>query len=82
MVSPRYPQQVGNVSVAVGLLDHPVAGIDQDDGCIGCGSTCDHIPCILDVAGGVGNDEFTVGGGKITVSDIDGDTLLFFLALI
>ena len=70
------PQQVGDEAVALGLLDHAFAGVDEDDGEVGGGGTGHHVAGILGVAGGVGDDELALGRGEVAVGDVDGDALL------
>ena len=53
----RDAQQRGDRGVPAGLLDDAVAGVDQDDGQLGGGGAGDHVPGVLHVAGGVGEDE-------------------------
>ena len=62
--------------VALGLLDHALAGIDEDDGEVGGGGAGHHVAGVLDVARGVGDDEFALGRGEVAVGDVDGDALL------
>lgn len=70
------PEKVGDEGVTLGLLDHPFSGVDENDGQIGGRGAGDHVAGVLQVAGGVRDDELTLGRGEITVSDIDGDPLL------
>ena len=60
----------------LGLRQHSFARIDENDCQITSGSTRGHIPRVLLVSRGVGNDEFSLGGRKITVCYIDRDPLL------
>ena len=48
------------------------------NGQVGCGGPGNHVAGILDVAWRIGDDELAARGGKVTVSDVDGDTLLAF----
>ena len=70
------PQQRYQIGVTAGLRDHARAGIHQDDRQIRRGTTRDHIPGVLLVPRGVGDDELTVVRAEIAVSHIDRDTLL------
>ena len=70
------PEQRYQIGVTAGLRDHARAGIHQDDRQIRRGTTRDHIPGVLLVPRGVGDDELTVVRAEITVSHIDRDTLL------
>ena len=36
----------------------------------------DHVARVLDVPGGVGDDELALGRGEVAVGDVDGDALL------
>ncbi len=66
--------------MAASLLDDAFACIHQNDGQAGGGSAGDHVACILDVTGGVGDDELAFWGGKEAVGHIDGDALFAFRA--
>ena len=68
-------EEVGHERMAFGLFDNPFARVDQDDGEVGGGSTRDHVARVLDVARGVGNDEFAAGRGEVAVGHVDGDAL-------
>ena len=72
----RHPQQGGEEGVAPALLGQPVAGVHQDDRQVGGGRPGDHVPRVLDVPGGVGDDELAAGGGEVAVGHVDGDALL------
>ena len=61
--------------MAARLGKHSLARIDQDNGQIGGGSARDHIARVLLVARCVGNDEFALGRGEITIGHINGNTL-------
>ena len=71
-------EEVGDEGVAAGLFDDAFAGVDEDDGEVGGGGAGDHVAGVLDVAGGVGDDEFAAGGGEVAVGDVDGDALFAF----
>ena len=68
-------EEVGHKRMAFGLFDNPFARVDEDDGEVGGGSTRDHVARVLNVTRGVGNDELTARGGKVTVSHVDRDAL-------
>ena len=68
-------EEVGHEGMALGLFDNPFARVDEDDGEVGGGSTRDHVARVLNVTRGVGNDELTARGGKVTVSHVDSDAL-------
>ena len=72
----RDPQQRGDVGVALGLLDHAGAGIDQLERQVGRRGPGDHVARVLLVAGRVGDDELALGGLEVAVGDVDGDALL------
>ena len=68
-------EEVGDEGVALGLLDHAFAGVDEDDGEVGGGGTGDHVAGVLDMTRRVRDDEFPLGGGEVAVGDVDGDAL-------
>ena len=61
-----------------GLLDHPVSGINQNDGQVGCAGPGYHVSGVLDVPWRVGNDELPFWRGKVSVCHVNGDALLAF----
>ncbi len=69
-------EQRDDVGVAAGLGEDAVLGIDQQHGEIGGRGAGRHVAGVLDVAGGVGDDEAALLGGEIAVGDVDGDALL------
>ena len=69
-------EQRDDVGVAAGLGEDAVLGIDQQDGEIGGRGAGRHVAGVLDVAGGIGDDEAAVLGGEIAIGDVDGDALL------
>ena len=71
-----HPEQRGQEGVPTGLLDDPLAGVDQHDGQVGRRVPGDHVAGVLDVAGGVGDDELAGRGGEVAVGHVDGDALL------
>ncbi len=58
------------------LRQHAVARVDQDDRQVGGGGARRHVARVLLVPRRIGDDELAPRGGEITVSDIDGDSLL------
>ena len=70
------PQQRGQEGVAPGLLDDPLAGVDEHEGEVGGRVPRHHVPRVLDVARGVGDDELPQRRGEVAVGDVDGDALL------
>lgn len=62
--------------MAAGLIQHPLAGVDQDDGQIAGGGAGGHVARVLLMARGVRDDKFALGGGEIAVGHVDGDALL------
>jgi hypothetical protein len=71
-----HPQQPGDHHVAAALDGRPLAGVDEDDGEIGGRGAGRHVAGILLVAGRVGEQEATVGGGECQAGDVDRDALL------
>ena len=69
-------EQRDDIGVAAGLGEDAAPGIDQEDGEIGGRGAGRHVAGVLDVAGGVGDDEAAVLGGEIAIGDVDGDALL------
>ena len=72
----RDSQQRRDESVTARLLRNPVACVDQYDGEVGGRGTGDHVARVVNVAGGVGDDEPAMGGGEVSVGDVDCDSLL------
>ena len=68
-------EQIGDEGVALGLLDHSLAGIDKNDRQISGRGPRHHIAGVLDVPWSIGDDKLTPRRGKIAVGDIDGDAL-------
>jgi len=73
---PADAQQAGDVAVALGLGQHTVAGIDQDDREVAGRGAGRHVARVLGVPGGVGDDELPPGRGEVAVRHVDGDALL------
>jgi len=69
-------QQAGDKAVTAGLLNHPFARVDQDDGEVGGRGTRHHVAGVLNVPRGIRDDELPLGRGKIAVGDINRDALL------
>ena len=55
-----------------------VPRVDQDDGEVCGGSSCDHVARVLHVARCIGDDELALGRSEIAVRHIDRDALLAF----
>ena len=72
----RDAQQGRDEGVAVGLLEHAQAGVDEHDGEVRGGGAGDHVAGVLHVAGRVGDDELALGRGEVAVGHVDGDALL------
>ena len=53
----RHLQQRGEERVPAALLDQPLAGVDEDQREVGRRGPGDHVAGVLDVPGGVGDDE-------------------------
>ena len=68
-------EQRGDAGVAAGLVEDAFAGVDENDGDIGGGGAGGHVARVLLVARGVGDDEFSFGGGEVAIGDVDGDAL-------
>ena len=68
-------EQRGQERMPAGLLQQAVPGVDEHDHQLGGGRTGHHVAGVLDVARGVGDDEFPLGRGEVAVGDIDGDAL-------
>ena len=73
-----YFQKRGDERMPLRLCEYSVAGINQDDGRVRRGSSGGHVPCVLFMAGTVGNDEFAAGGGEVPVGYINGYSLFPF----
>src|SRR5262249_43979687 len=61
------PQERDDERVALGLDEHAVTGVDEDDGQVGRRGAGRHIAGVLLVTGRIGNDEFAFVGGKVAV---------------
>ena len=72
----RDAEQRRDERVAARLLDHAVAGVDQDDRQVGGRGAGDHVARVLHVAGRVGDDELAPRGREVAVGDVDRDALL------
>ena len=72
----RHPQQRGQEGMAPGLLDDALAGVDEHEGEVGGGVPRHHVAGVLDVPGGVGDDELPERRGEVAVGHVDGDALL------
>ena len=70
------PMQMGEIAVAPGLGQHPLARVDQDHGEVGGRGAGDHVAGVLLVARGVGDDELALLGREEAIGHIDGDALL------
>ena len=67
-----------DAGVALGLDQHALGGVDQDDGEVGERRADGHVPGVFLVARGVGDDEASRIGGEIAVGHVDGDALFPF----
>ncbi len=72
----RDPQQRGEEGVPARLLQHALARVDQDDRQVGGGGAGHHVAGVLDVPGGVGDDELAPRRREVAVGDVDRDALL------
>ena len=68
-------EKVGDEGVALGLLDHAFACVDENDGEVGGGGAGNHVAGVLDVTRRVRDDEFPFRCGEVAVGDIDRDSL-------
>ncbi len=62
----------GDVGVAAGLLDHAVAGVDEDHGHV-CDEAAVTMLACMGVSGRIGHDEASPGSREVAVGDVDGD---------
>jgi hypothetical protein len=62
--------------VALGLLRHALASVDEDQGEIRGGRPRDHVARVADVPRRVGEDEAAPWRGEVAVGDVDRDALL------
>ena len=72
----RDAQQRRDERVALGLLDHAVARVDEHERQVGGRRAGDHVARVLHVARRVGDDELALRCGEVAVGDVDGDALL------
>ena len=73
-----YAEQRNQKSMPFGLGDHAFAGIGQQNGQVGGGTTGNHVAGILLVTRCISNDKLPFGRGEIAVSHINGDPLFTF----
>ena len=62
----------------LGLLDHTMPSIDQDNRQVAGRSAGGHISRVLLVAWRVGNDELSLRGREVSIGDVNRDALLAF----
>ncbi len=72
----RHLQQRREERVPAALLDQALAGVDEDERQVGGRGAGDHVPRVLDVPGGVGDDELAPRRGEVPVGHVDRDALL------
>jgi hypothetical protein len=72
----RHPHEGRDGEVATGLLEHSLAGVDEQHEHVGRRGPGDGVARVLHVAGTVGEDERALGGREVAVGDVDGDALL------
>jgi hypothetical protein len=70
----------GNAGVTARLGEHTFTCIDKYNGERSSRGPGGHVSRVLFVAGGVGDDEFAIGGGKVAIRDVDRNSLLTFCA--
>ena len=68
-------QHVGDVGVALGLLQHALARINQNDGEVGRRCAGRHVARVLLMAGGIGDNELALVGREEAVGDVNRDAL-------
>ena len=68
----RDAQERRDERMAPRLLQHAVAGVDEDDREVRGGCAGHHVARVLDVAGGVRDDELASGRGEVPVRHVDG----------
>ena len=72
----RDAQQRREERVAPALLGDALAGVEQDQRDVGRRGPGHHVPGVLDVPGGVRDDELAARGREVAVRDVDRDALL------
>ncbi len=72
----RDSEQRGDVRVALGLLEHALARVDEDHRQVGGRRSRDHVAGVLQMARRVGDDERPPRRREIAVRDVDRDALL------
>ena len=70
------PDERGHERVALGLLGHALARVDQDQREVGRGGARDHVARVADMPGRVREDEAPARGGEVAVRHVDRDALL------
>ena len=70
------PQQRQQHGVPAALLGQALAGVDEHEAEVGGRGAGDHVPGVLDVPRGVGDDELAGRGREVAVGHVDGDALL------
>ncbi len=70
------PKQRADETVPLGLLDDPVACINQNHSEVTIRRASRHIAGVLLVTGAVGDNKFTLVGRKVAISHINRDPLL------
>ena len=60
----------------LGLRHHAVPGVDKDDRQVARRRAGRHVARVLLVPGAIGNDELSLGRGKVAVRHVDRDSLL------
>jgi hypothetical protein len=72
----RDAEQRGQERVPPALFGDALAGVEQDQGDVRGRRAGDHVAGVLDVAGGVRDDELAPWRGEVPVGDVDRDALL------
>ncbi len=72
----RHPHQRGDGEVPAGLLEHALAGVDEQHERVGRGRPGHGVAGVLHVAWAVGEHERALRRGEVAVGDVDRDALL------
>jgi hypothetical protein len=71
-------EQVSDKGMPAGLLDYTISGINEYERKV-CGRRPGyHVPGVLNVSGGVGDDELALWCGKVTIGNVNGYALFAF----
>src|SRR5690606_2092023 len=73
-----YLKQRGYIGMTSGLLQYTLAGIYKDYCCICSTGPGHHITGVLYMSWGIGNNKLPFGSGKISISNVNSNTLFPF----